>query len=563
MERARRGGGVSDWLWFLAWGVASSIWCVTAASQLSATFDEPFYVASGLEFWRTGSHGSLLKKGTMPLPMDVTTLPIALWERWHGIQFDPGSDLEQILPWARAGTLLFWWLVLAYAWRTGRQLAGPWGGRLAVAWLASEPNLLAHASLATADIAVTACLLALAYQFRAGREAGWIRRVGVPTVWFAATVLSKASGLILGPVCLLVIEIERLVRAGALSALMPPLGVWGRLRSGLHRLGPFRHDLVHLFLGGLVLVFVYCGSDWRQETSFVAWARGLPDGPAGQVMVWLSEHLRIFSNAGEGLVKQITHNIRGHGAYLLGRTHRRALWYYFPVLLTIKLTLPLLITPVVLAVTRPRFLMNWANLAATVLLVMSLTFRVQIGIRLVLPLVALGVVGLAAAVVQTSRDLSGWAKHLLIAGAGGAMLWTASAAVIVWPNGLSYVNEVWGGTSHGYLHVSESNFDWGQGLKELALWQQQNGIVPVDVWYFGTDPALKRLPLREVPLHALPIQGPEDVVSRVKGHYLAVSTSLLYYTIFTEAHRNARAFLLTRKPVARTTTFFIYDFRND
>ena len=30
-----------DWLWFLACALASSLWCVTAASQLSATFDEP------------------------------------------------------------------------------------------------------------------------------------------------------------------------------------------------------------------------------------------------------------------------------------------------------------------------------------------------------------------------------------------------------------------------------------------------------------------------------------------------------------------------------------------
>ncbi len=490
MERVGRGGEAWDWLWFLAWGVASSICCVTAASQLGATFDEPFYVAGGLEFWRTGTHGSLLKKGTMPLPMDLFTLPIYLWERWQGVQFDPVLDLERLLPWARAGTLVFWWLLLGCAWRIGQHLAGPWGGRLAVAWLAAEPNLLAHASLATTAVAVTACLLALLYHFRTGREAGWLRRVGVPTVWFAATVLSKASGLVLGPVCLLVVEIERLVRGGALKAATLPSRPWMQLRQVLRRLQPFRRDLVHIFVGGVVLVFVYSGSDWREEPSFVAWARGLPDGLGSQVMVWLSEHLRIFSNAGEGLVKQITHNIRGHGVYLLGVTHRRALWYYFPVLLSIKLTLPLLLAPVVLALIRPRVLANWATLTAAALLVMSLTFRVQIGIRLVLPLVALGVVGLAAAIVQASRDLSGWGRHLLTAGAGAGVLWTASAAMIVWPHGLSYVNELWGGTSRGYLVVSESNYDWGQGLKELARWQRQHGVGSLKVWYYGMDPAV-------------------------------------------------------------------------
>ncbi len=563
MARVRRGGGAWDWLWFLAWGVASSIWCVTAAGQLGATFDEPFYVAGGLEHWRTGSHNSLLKKGTMPLPIDVFTLPLALRERWSGVPFDPTLDLERLLPWARAGTLVFWWLLLLYAWRIGWQLAGPWGGRLAVAWLAAEPNLLAHASLATTDVAVTACLLALLYHFRAGREAGWLRRVGVPTVWYAAAVLSKASALILGPVLLLVVEVERLMRADRAAPVTLGSGIPAGLRLGLERLRPFRRDLARILIGGLVIVFVYSGSDWRQEPSFVVWAHSLPDGPAGQAMVWVSEHLRIFSNAGEGLVKQITHNIRGHGAYLLGQPYRRAVWYYFPVLLTIKLTLPLLITPLALALIRPRSLVNWASLVAAVLLVLSLTFRVQIGIRLVLPLVALGVVGLAAAVVQVSRGLSGWARHLLTAGAGAGILWTVSTAMLVWPHGLSYVNELWGGTSRGYLVVSESNYDWGQGLKDLARWQRMHGVDSLKVWYYGMDPAVWTSPFRLVQLQALPIRGPEDVLARVRGGYLAVGTTFLYGARITDAQWNAAEYLRTRQPVARTMTFFIYDFRQE
>src|SRR4051812_48283106 len=170
MDRARASGWTCDWLWFLAWAVASSAWCVTAARELGATFDEPVYVAKGLERWRTGSHYGLMKLGTMPLPVDADTLPLYLWERWRGAAFDPAADLDTLLPVARAGTLIFWWLLLFYGWQVGRQLGGPWGGRLAVAFLACEPSLLAHASLATTDIAVSASLLALAYHFRRGRD---------------------------------------------------------------------------------------------------------------------------------------------------------------------------------------------------------------------------------------------------------------------------------------------------------------------------------------------------------------------------------------------------------
>src|SRR5947209_8836806 len=131
MERSRWLGWLFDGLWLLAWGLASSVWCVTAAGQLSATFDEPIYLLRGLDHWRTGSHAGLLQLGTMPLPPDVQTLPLYLWERWHGTRLDAAGDLERLLPWARAGTLLFWGLLLGHAWLAGRRLAGPWAGRLA------------------------------------------------------------------------------------------------------------------------------------------------------------------------------------------------------------------------------------------------------------------------------------------------------------------------------------------------------------------------------------------------------------------------------------------------
>src|SRR5262245_443647 len=231
MKGAAKGGWLGDWLWFLAFAGASSLWCLAAARQLGPTFDEPLYVARGLECWRTASHGGLMKLGTMPLPVDLDTLPLFLWERAHGTRIDPNQDLDTVLPWARAGNLVFWWLLLIYGRLAGRQLGGPWGGRLAVALLACEPSLLAHAALATTDIAVSACLLALVFHFRTGREAGWDRRVGVPAFWFAAAVLAKASGLVFGPICLLLVELERRLFRPAAAGVQSPAG--SRLRRAL------------------------------------------------------------------------------------------------------------------------------------------------------------------------------------------------------------------------------------------------------------------------------------------------------------------------------------------
>jgi hypothetical protein len=360
----------------------------------------------------------------------------------------------------------------------------------------------------------------------------------------------------------LAVEIERLARVGAFRSGIAARSPRERLRHGWRQLEPFRRDIVRIVGLGLVLVFVYCGSDWSVEPSFVAWAQSLPDGPTAQTMRWIAEHLRIFTNAGQGLVKQIQHNIRGHGVFLLGEVWPRAIWYYFPVALSIKMTLAALLLPLAVVAIRPRALRNWAVVAALVLLFFSLNSRVQIGVRMLLPMVGLGLVGVAAAVAVACREVGpGWRRRLLASGAAAGVVWAASASALVWPHGLCYTNELWGGTAKGYLRLSDSNYDWGQGLPELARWQRSRGGPLVDVWYFGTDPALKQLPLRELPLHVLPpIAGPKDLAARVQGRYLAVSTTLLYGAYQSEERRRQLAFLRARAPVARTTTFLIYDF---
>jgi hypothetical protein len=572
-----------DVLWLLCWGLVSSAWCLSAAARLGPTFDEPIYLARGLEHWRTGSAYPLLRLGTMPLPADVQTLPLYLAERWNGVPWDLGQDFELLLPWFRGGTLLFWWLLLVHAWLVGRQIAGPWGGGLIVALLACEPNLLGHACLGTTDIPLTACLLAFVYHYRNGRESGWLRRVGLPAVLFAATVLAKASGLVFAPICMLAVEVERLLRRTG----QPTGEGWSRhevRRGSLLRaprwwteLRPWRRDSLATGLIGLALVFLWCGTDGHAEPSFVEWTQGLPEGRGKTALVWVAENLRVFSNAGEGLVRQIRHNLQGHGVFLLGKEDHRSLWYYFPLLLSIKLPLlPLLLLAV--GVGR-RGLRHWAAAVTAALLAFSFACRVQIGIRLLLPLVVLLWITLGATLVRTVAALGpGWRRRLLVGAASGAVVLMMSEALGIWPHGLAYVSPLWGGARDGYRLVSDSNYDWGQGVPELARWLSngaRRGGLPrrgdlsratscrgadLAVWYFGTDPLIHRLPVQETPLHQLPVAGWDDLYRHTRGRgLLAVSTTLVYGCCLNDDHRRAAELLRRLKPVDRTTTFLIYD----
>src|SRR5262249_44213898 len=554
-------------LWVGAWVLLSSLWCVTSARHLGATFDEPVYITEGLKRWRTGSTAGLMKLGTMPLPVDVQTLPLHLWEKWHGTPIDAVADFHKVLPWARAATLLFWWLLLAHAWLAARSLGGSWAGALTVAFLACEPCLASHAALATTDIAVAACLLALVYHFRASRDGGWWRRIAWPAFWFGLAVLAKASGLVFGCLCLLVIEGQRCGWGRKQAQPLPEAerGPGGGVNSP-PRFSASLWDLFQIGFLGMVLVFVYCGSDWMPQKSFVAWAHGLPQGSSRAVMVWLAEHLRIFSNAGEGLVRQVTHNMRGHGSYLLGQSDPRALWYYFPLALSIKLSVPLLLAPLALAALNCRrqerpWYGNWPLLCALALLVFSLTCRVQIGVRFMFPLIALAVVGLSAVLARTLEEMtSRWGKRAVAGITLKCLAWTAGSALVVWPHGLCYVNPLWGGTEDGYHLVSEANYDWGQGLKELARWQRHHPDEKLAVWYYGTGQVCEPLAVRSLPLHALPIHSPEEALRHLRGQRVAVSTTLVPGWGPAPAVPHIQPVLQNRQPVARTTTFLIYDF---
>ena len=81
-----------------------------------------------------------------------------------------------------------------------------------MAFLAVEPSLLAHATLATTDIALAACLLPLGYHFHEGSGRGWGMRVAHPGLWFGLATLAKASALVLGPVVLVAVWLEGLSR---------------------------------------------------------------------------------------------------------------------------------------------------------------------------------------------------------------------------------------------------------------------------------------------------------------------------------------------------------------
>ncbi len=299
----------------------SAAWCVTAARRLGATYDEPLYLQTGLSFWHGGEGNDvLLLRGTMPLPADLDGFFLRVQELVRGKAWNPQADIAQMLPAARAATLVFWLILLVYAWKLGEQAGGVEGGLMAAAMIAVEPILLGHASLATTDIAVTALVVAATYYFVAGRGYGWKRRVGIPALVCGVAILGKASALIFVPLCMLAVEMERLWPAIAKSDPPYPRALGTRLFALRNQLKPFWRELRQIVGIGLLITILYCGSGWHPQWSFVAWAKSLPPHSlATSAMVWIAENLRIFNNGVSALVYQFKHSMHAPPTYLLGR----------------------------------------------------------------------------------------------------------------------------------------------------------------------------------------------------------------------------------------------------
>lgn len=545
--------------WLLV-AALSTAWCLTAGPELGATFDEPDHIREGLRSWRSGSNKQLMTWGAMPLPIDVQTLPLYVIERWRGQPYEEIIDLKVMMPIARMATLPFWWLLLLYVMRWGRWLGGPWAGRVALALVGSDPNFLGHACLATTDFALTSLVLIATYHFAVNRSSPWLRRVFIPGVLYGLALSAKASALPYVPLLYLLFGSYDLAKQGALS------GLWSgrlreRFRAGQVATSRLRWDLVQIVPIGIVVVFAYCGSDWAPEPTFVAWAEKLPEGSNRDAMVSVSRHLTIFPNAGEGLIQQIKHNMRGHhGSVVLGKWYPKAVWFYFPVALALKLPDATLILLLAVLLIRPRGLLSPTGCAVTLLLLFSLSTRVQIGVRLIFPLIAFLMVTLGVAV--TDPTASPWKRIVLRTLGGLTILANLVTSLSIWPDGIRYINTLGGGTEKGYTALADSNYDWGQGIPELTKWYHQAGEPPLAVWYYGSsgNAELLQSPFLPILIHMAPQPTVEELRRQVGKRYLAVGITLLTdCPIRTPELLATIDWLNQRQPIARTRTFLIYD----
>jgi hypothetical protein len=397
------------------------------------TIDEPAHIACGMEWLVRGTY--VLEDQHPPLARVAAAVGPRLagahfwgrpgiYEEGAAVLYDGKFDesrYERLLSLARAGILPFFWLACwaVYAW--ARRWWGSAEAALAVSLLTLAPPVLAHAGLATTDMALTAGVGAAVLAMLAWREnPGW-RHSLLLGVALGGMTLTKFSSLAFFPaVAVVFLALLRNRRAPG----------FGRLWMAAPA----------VFVAGLVIWAGYRFSFGPGPWGFTI--------PAPELF--------------RGIASVAEHNRTGHPAYLMGEWSKSGWPHYFLVALALKTPLPMLLLGAIGAVLawRKRDIACAGALAlgAGVLLVATFA-KINIGVRHVLPVyLALALLGSIALRELFRRGLD-WAAWLLMASliAGGAA---------AHPDYLPYTNLLAGNEPERY--IADSDLDWGQDMKRLA-----------------------------------------------------------------------------------------------
>ena len=446
-----------------------------ARGAWACTFDEGFHVARGVGL--ASLHDSRLSYFHPPLQnaLGGYFLQLAHGPRLDACPEEPGWQQAEVQAYAMAvaarnrdrfpdfvqaarwgSALLYALLCIGGVWGAHR-----WGGAtaawLAAAGLALQPSLLAHGHLATTDMGVAAFAVC-------------------GTVMLARSLAQDGRGLgwaVLAFVLASAVKFSGLIWLGSALLIVLPMLAWRLRRPALLAWIP----LGALLLAGVLLLLYGPAAQEIRGGTAGSW-------PAG----------RFF----EGLVRQSDHALAGHRGYLAGAVFQVASWWHAPLTLLLKVPevwCAAALFGAIAFLPRLRRPAVWAAVPALVFAALLMfAGKLSLGVRHLLPLLALGVIAGAVAVARL--------RLALVRRAVCATLVAGSVLALAgWPNLISYVPAWAGGLPNGPAWVADSNFDWGQDIGRVEeRWAglvEARGGQPPTLYYYGfLDPAyLYHLPV--------------------------------------------------------------------
>jgi len=468
-------------------------------------------------FIKTLSALPLLFTGTEAPPIDPA--PKADYGYFLGLfsEFWRMNDAryEAVTFWSRvpavALTVLLGALVFVYA----RRYFGERAALFAVALLSLEPTVLAHGRVVQTDVPSALAFFLFVFLFYEYLKGPTLRRaVYVGLVAGFATV-TKFSMVALGPV----------LAAGlaALFALAP--------RFHLRRSGVVAQAGALALAAVFAVNAAYFFQRGTPETFEASVARSLlPErltgGPLrGALEAGYSALQTVFpADYVYGIGWQLGHARLGHAAGLLGQYSYHGWWYYYPVAFTLKTPLPVLLLTLVSLGWALWMLARRGDRRMLLLLLPSAFFvallaanSINIGVRYFLPAYPFFFLAGGAFLDWLLRRPG--RRGLGVAAAALLVGWAGVEAARAYPDHMSYMNQLAAGRPH-WWYLSDSNVEWGDDVKQLALYLRERGETRVGGAILCAQ-VLERYGVEQTAIFVPPGAKPEEV------RYAAIGASLL------------------------------------
>ena len=529
--------------------------CLFSMKGDSATMDEVAHLPAGYSYLTqkdmrlNPEHPPLLKDlAAIPL-LFIKNLPagrqginfpseIKSWKEDVNGQWDFGfsflyhsdNPADKMIFWGRIPMILILILLGFYVFKWAKELFGQKAALLSLFLFSFSPTLIAHGRLVTTDVgAATGCFIATYYFIKSLQNPNK-KNIIFAGIAFGLAQLLKFTVIILVPFFAILVITWWLLKKGKF---------WRTFKN-----------LILIFVIGYLLIWpVYLYHTWNyptdrmvRDTEFLLSSH--PFQFLGPVLVRMAENpiLKPYAQYLLGLSLVYQRGTGGNTTYFLGEVSAAGWKNYFPVVYSIKEPLAFH-TLTIIALLYLSFLIKkpfWQNtyqrmkawcsahfakfaILSFVIIywVFSLIASLNIGVRHLLPALPFTFILVSAAIVNLLQNTHLKLRYLLL---GMLILWQIASVVSVYPHFLAYFNEIAGGPNQGYIYTVDSNLDWGQDLKRLKKWVDENLPAGRQVYvdYFGGGDAGYYLKEKFAPWG-----GQRDPKEFPKGNYLAVSATFL------------------------------------
>ena len=468
----------------------------------SPTFDEGMHIAVGHRYWECGDYGinpehpPLLKlMATVPLrdwQFDVYSAPCGATVTTNmqligtGYRLMNGPLADETLSKARKMAMFFSVVLLILIFFATRAWFGPLAAGCAALLTTFEPNLTAHGSLATTDIAVAAMTFA--------------------AVFCADRYWRKPS---LGRLLLLGIALG-LALASKHTAIFVPLILLLQFVAHywFRRSGPSAQPFSRVFAAwgaacGIAVVLLWGAYQFRYsalpghaqafEIAKALQDSGQSDTLFGQVITTMARFHLLPESYIAGLQYVVQNSVRA--SYIFGARHNTGVWYYFPVTILVKTSITILLLFVLALATSALW---WtqrehvvvALIPIAVFLLSAMSSKINLGVRHILPIYPFFIVLAAAAIGHYAAH-----SKLAVAACAALLLFQAVSYAHSYPNEMSYANEEWGGPRNLYKYLGDSSVDWGQALCRVQDYVAAHKINDCGIaWFEARKPTGAGLP---------------------------------------------------------------------